>query len=265
MILYSQLLDDTVADMARTVGRLSHIDAGLICAVAASRAAGGQWGSLAECVALGLPEDPTFEFTYQPKRLKMTGATPWYVPRNRRIVLGERRMRYLLRFRFPRFLKHQPLETVCHELLHIHEKFDGMHSSLKHGKWFDRYTREIEREWRRKGDPSLVALMEMDFDGLRRRFGAVACRCFRKPFRTPLRLAAPAEFRGRWLEHPHARRLGLDLGRGTPKSLPLRFDDPGELELGESDFEYRVFHPRGSRRLAPQLVQTHPDWQGSIV
>jgi hypothetical protein len=171
-------------------------------------------------------------------------------------------MLYVLRFRFPRFLDNNPLELAIHELLHISEKFDGAHRSLRHGVWFDRYVRQIQREWRRRGDPALAALMELDFAGLRRRFGAVACRCFRRPLKTPLRLRAPAP--GDLASHPEIQRLGLRIGPEPPRTIPMKFDDPDPSPLTQEDFEYRVFHPRGSQRIALELVQARADWRGMV-
>jgi hypothetical protein len=260
LILYSQLLDDVIADLARTVDRFQCLDPERIIAVAASRAAGGKYGSLAECVALGLEETPTFEFSYDPKARRLLSATPWFVPRNRRVVVDGRRALYLLRFRFPRFLKHSPVESVVHELLHVSQRCDGTHRSLRHGRWFDRYVHDVERQWRRAGDPTLVSILDLDFNGLQERFGAVACRCFRRPFRTPLRL--PDSREGDWGAHPDVQRLGLTVDPGRVRPMPLKFDDPAGLELTEGDFEHRVFHARGSERIAAELVRSHPDWEG---
>ncbi|MCX7013546.1 MAG: hypothetical protein NTW86_13490 [Candidatus Sumerlaeota bacterium] len=248
MFVYSQLLDDVIADMAAVVERFRHIDPRRIVALAANRATAGAWGALAECVALGLDETPTFEFRYDPRRRILLAATPWFVPRNRRISLNGLPALYVLRFRFPRFLTNNPLSSIVHELLHISERFDGKHRALRHGVWFERYVRDIEREWRRKGDPSLVGLMSLDFNELRRRFGAVACRCFRRPFKTPLRL--PLEEPRDWMSHPDVKRLGLAIGPTPPCRLAVRFDNPADLELTEKDLELRVFHPSGSARVS---------------
>ncbi|OPZ14599.1 MAG: hypothetical protein BWZ10_01881 [candidate division BRC1 bacterium ADurb.BinA364] len=258
MILYSRFLDDVVADLARTVGMFQHLDPARIACIAQSRSASSRYGALADCVTLGMSEEPTLSFRYDKRRLVLLSASPWFVPRNRQVVLGGRRMLYLLRFRFPRFLEHSPLDTIVHELLHIGERFDGALRALPHGRWFERYVAEARREWTRKGDPALAALAQCGWDDLLSRFGSVACRCFRRPFKTPLRLPCARE--GGWLEHPQARQLGLRLPDGPVAALPLVFDDPATLELREADLEYRVFHANGSQRIAAALAESHPDW-----
>ncbi len=257
MILYTQVLDDVIADLARTVARFSHVDPSRVLAIGASRVARGKWGALAECVGLNVPHDPTFEFTYHSRPRELVSATPWFEYGNRRVVIDGRRMLYLLRFRFPRFLDQAPLHSIIHELLHISERFDGTHRSMRHGKWFDRYVKDIELEWRREGDPQLVPIMDLDFEGLRKRFGAVACRCLRKPFQPLLRL--PLEKTGEWDEHPEVRKLKLKIPRKGPKLHRMKFDDPADIELTQADLEYRVFHPSGSKPIAAALVRSHPD------
>ena len=257
MILYTQVLDDVIADLARTVERLAHIDPSRVLSIGASRSAHGKWGGLAECIALDIAHEPTFEFTYTPRPRALVSATPWFIPANRRVVIDGLRMLYLLRFRFPRFLDQAPLHSVIHELLHISERFDGTHRSMRHGVWFDRYVNDIELEWRRVGDPQLVPIMDLDFEGLRKRFGAVACRCFRKPFRAPLRL--PFEKTGAWDQHPDVRKLKLKIPRKGPKPCRLKFDSPADVEVTEANLEYRVFHPSGSKPIPASLIGNHPD------
>ena len=257
MILYTQVLDDVIADLVRTIERFGHIDPLRVLAIGASRVARGKWGALAECIALDIPHEPTFEFTYHSRPRELVTATPWFAPTNRRVTIGERRMLYLLRFRFPRFLDHAPLQSIIHEMLHISERFDGTHRSMRHGKWFDRYVNDIEIEWRRVGDPQLIPIMDLDFEGLRQKFGAVACRCFRKPFRGLLRL--PFDKTGGWDEHPEVRKLKLKISRKGPKPLKVKYDNPADLELTEKDLEYRVFHPSGSKPIPASLVSNHPD------
>jgi hypothetical protein len=220
--------------------------------VAANRSAYGKTGRLAECIALGLAESPTFEFSYHPRQKRVVAATPWHVPRNRRVTLGGRAMLYLIRFHFPRYLRHRPLETLIHELLHISPRFDGSHSALRHGRWFERFERGLAAEWRRTGDPSLTSLMDLDLRELRRRFGVVACLCFRRAFHSPLPLPAPE---GDWTAHPEVRRLGLAIAPASIRRLPFTFADPADLELTDKDLEYRVFHDGKSERISAALAE----------
>lgn len=252
MIIYSQILDAVIADLVRTIPLFSHIDPARLLAVAANRTTNGRSGALAECMALGLPEKPAVEFSYDAISRRITAATPWFTPRNRRVIIRGVRMLYVLRFRLPRFLNHSPVRSTIHELLHISEKFDGAHRSLRHGTWFERYVRMIERDWRRKGDARLISVLDMNYRELQREYGSIVCRAFKEPFKTPWCL--PCENPPSLAEHPEIQRLGLKFGPGAVRRLPFEFDDPSGLRQTERDLEFRIFTTRGSGRIPAELL-----------
>ena len=252
VILYSQLLDAVVADLTRKISLFEHIDPERIIVVAANRVTHGPVGALAECVALNLPETPAIAFRYDPRARRLTGASPWFIPKNRRVIIHGKRMLYVLRFRLPRFMNLNPARSVIHELLHIADRFDGTHRALRHGVWFERYVRSIEREWRRCGDPRLIEILDLNFRDLQREYGSIVCRCFHTEFRTPWRL--PCEKPSCLAQHPEVQRLGLSLPPGQLPRLQFKFDDPEKLRLTERNLEYRVFTPQCSQRIAAELL-----------
>ncbi|GEM_PF-2265758 len=252
MILYSELLDAVVADVTQKIGLFSHIDPAKILIIAARRTTQGYSGALAECIALRLPEEPAIEFRYQVRTRRVTAVTPWFVPKNRRVSINGQTIRYVLRFRLPRFIDHAPARSIIHELLHISDKFDGTHRALRHGVWFERYVRTLEREWRQCGDPKLIELIDLKFRDLQRQFGSVVCRTFSETFKTPFRL--PATEHPRLMHHPEVQRLELTVGAGPLERLPFRFDDASRLRLTEKDLEYRAYTQTSSEVIPPELL-----------
>lgn len=252
MFVYTQLLESVVDDLAKRIQMFEAIDTSRILIVGANRTTNGRSGALAECMALGMPEKPAIEFRYDPRSRRVTGATPWFIPKNRRVMIDGRRMLYVLRFRLPRFLAYNPVHSVIHELLHISDKCDGTHRTLRHGAWFERYVRMIERDWRRNGDQHLVQMMDMSYRDLQREYGSLICRCFKEPFHTPWRL--PCLEQPSLAEHPEVARLELKFGPGPVRRLPFKFDDVEQLRLTEKNLEYRIFTPQGSERISDILL-----------
>jgi hypothetical protein len=117
-----------------------------------------------------------------------------------RIVDGDgREMLYLLSFYLPRFLNlpfEEKLATVCHELWHVGEAFDGdlrRHDSKRyyaHGpceKTFHANMRLLAKKWLGQAPPlSLCDPLRHDFRTLRRRVGRIFGHCLPTPKLVPV-------------------------------------------------------------------------------
>lgn len=131
ILLVTDRLQEAVARYASVAPFSNYVDPSHLSIVAA-RGRSGPTGKRAECHFT--------RFRETRERISIDGR--WSLPT---IRVGDREMRYVISFVFPRFLFLPPEEQakdIVHELLHIDESFDGRGSARKHGP---RYDASVER------------------------------------------------------------------------------------------------------------------------
>jgi len=240
MILYTTLVHRAIADMARTLPDMGHVDASRLCVVAAPRAGAARYGNLAQCAALGEDEQNCLRYWYDPRSREVTRVTPWGRRVNTRVVLRGERMLYVVLLRLPRLLEHDAIETVVHELLHIGPRFDGRIRRMRHGRRFDSAVRYLTDCWRRRGDPELVEALGASLTEATARWGPLVAASFGPPFE-PCRMV-PMDNPPALASHPDFQRLGLDFDAGRVAVARVGWTgDRVPEELTERDLVYRMY------------------------
>ncbi len=257
MLLYTRLAHLAIADMAATVPALGHIDPSRILVVAANRHARSSYGNLAQCIGLGLDEQPDLDYWYNSRTRMVTKATYWYQTENTRVLIDQRLMRYIIRLRLPRLLKHKPLETIIHELLHIGPDFDGRLNDQPHGKTFERWVKACAREWRSKGDSELVESLDSGIKLLTEKYGSLVGLTFIGKFVTPRKVHLEEQPPLEDYARIHSRRLRVP-ARGIPRVEPELSPPDAHSEFTERDLVYRVFSARASQKIATVALRSSP-------
>jgi hypothetical protein len=254
MFIYTSFVERAIQDMVQTVGGLAHIDPRRLLVLAGPRACAGRTGNLAQCYALLEREYADFAYWYNPRTRCVVRATPWVRYENNHIEIGGQRMLYLILLKLPRLLAHHPLETLIHELVHIGPDFDGRMHRLRHGKRFDAITAEFARQWREKGNPELVELMDMKGENLAARFGTLAARSFKKRF--VARRVSPLENPPPHADHPGLKRKKLLFEERAVEMVKIQCT-PGEIPslLTERDLVYRTYTPTGAARISKAAIK----------
>ena len=134
MFLYTHLVRLAIGDIAHTVPTFAHLKLSQIAVVAGVRPCITPTGNLAQCHPLRLPETPNVAYWYNRKTRHVVRMTPWARRENVRVRLHGQDMLYVILLRLPRFLQHHPLETLIHELVHIHPNCDGRIRRLRQRK-----------------------------------------------------------------------------------------------------------------------------------
>ena len=164
-------------------------------------------------------------------------------------------MLYLILLRLPRLLEHDPVETIVHELVHIGPDFDGRMHRMRHGKRFDRIVSDCVRQWRRAGDPLLIEALEDDYEALVERWGGLVGRSFGARFVS--RRLCPDDDPPPMESHPDFRYKGLVFDRSKVEIVePDWTPDYVPSSLSERDLVYRVYTPRGARRISSAAVHS---------
>ena len=254
MFIYTSFVERAIQDMVQTVSGLAHIDPRRLLVLAGPRACLGQTGNLAQCYALLEREYADFAYWYNPRTRRVIRATPWVRYENNRIEIGGQRALYLILLKLPRLLVHHPLETLIHELVHIGPDFDGRMHRLRHGKRFDTITAEFARQWREKGNPELVQLMDMKEETLAARFGTLAARSFKKKFaaRRVRKLENPPPH----TEHPGLKHKNLLFEPGAVDMVDVKCTDDGIPALiTERDLIYRTYTATGAAQISKAVIK----------
>jgi predicted metallopeptidase len=266
MLLYTRLVHLAIADMAATVPALAHIDPARVLVVAANRHARSNYGNLAQCIGLGLDEKPDLDYWYNPRTRMVTKATHWYLTKNTRVLIDQRPMRYIVRLRLPRLLKHKPLETIVHELMHFGPDFDGRLNDQPHGKTFERWVKACAKEWRRNGNPELVEQLDSGLETLTDRFGSLVGLTFVGRFITPRKVYLEEQPPLQHYSRIHSRRLRLP-AKGIPRVAPELNSPDTPSEFTERELVYRVFSARRSQKIATAALRSstslYPSLQGN--
>lgn len=251
MLIYTDLVREMIADIARTVPAFEHLRSGEIAVACAARWAGSAWGNLAYCMGLSILGEPTFTVWVRRRSRAIERVSPWFRRSSVKIHFQGTECRYLILFRMPRHLEHDPMETLVHELYHIGESFDGKLRPLRHGKVFDRRVRSLVDQWTRRGDARLTRLARLRLPELRDEFGTVLAHRLPGGFRHSI--VEPVEAPSSYEEA--APRLYPGLNLAPRYSIePMRFPPRrSPNRLTELDFVLRQYGPEGPSDLSAAM------------
>jgi len=166
-------------------------------------------GAYASCHSLGLPtSDPGYFFWRDRNSGAITRRTEWFVTKSPKVYVGDQLMNYMISFALPRFTDQSltrsrkrslyaegtpdwiaKLDTVIHELYHVDpeqtclRRFtrpDGTESDALHSQtYFEDVAALVQQYLASNPDQALLEFLKYDFEGLRRRYGAIAGTTFR--------------------------------------------------------------------------------------
>ncbi len=105
MLLYTTLVHQAIADMARTVSYLRHIAPKHVLVLAAARGSTSRYGNLAQCYGLRQREELDFGYWYHRKSRRVVRVTSWFQRRNTRVTIWGEETLYLVLLRRPRLLE----------------------------------------------------------------------------------------------------------------------------------------------------------------
>ena len=207
-INYTGQLTRLMHDVVARVPQLSFIDLERVLIFARPGRSSAD-GAYASCHCLGLPtSDPGYFYWRDKTTGAVTRRTEWFVTKSPDVWVENVKMNYLISFSLPRFTDQTlsrsrkrtlypsgtadwvaKLDTVLHELYHIDpdqdclrrfKRADGEYSDALHSPtYFEDVAAMVQQYLATRPDPRLLEFLEYDFEGLRRRYGAVAGTTFR--------------------------------------------------------------------------------------
>lgn len=238
-------------------------------------------GAFATCHSLNLPtSDPGYYFWRDRHTGVVTRRSEWFVMKSPQVVLGMKRINYLISFVLPRFCDQSllrsrkkqfypadtepwvaKLDTVIHELYHIDpqqagirrfERADGGQSTRSHAPGFyEDVARMVGEYLSSDPDPSVFEFLRCDFRGLQKRHGGVIGTTFRSFPSYPQRYTE-------LLEDPPAQPVV----RIEPLKLTAR-----KTVYSETDLHLHQFFQRRVRRLHHPALAQHsvvPGYPGTL-
>jgi hypothetical protein len=262
MIDYTQRLSHLARDIVSRVEPLSFIDPSSFLVFARFGRSRAE-GPYATCHSLRLASaDPGYFFWRDQATGEITRRSEWFVPRTPEVVLGSRRLDYLVSFALPRFcdqsLRHSrkrrfhpgadawvaKLDTVVHELYHFDPACTGIRltagdsergSGSCHGQeFFVKVAEMVGTYLASNPDPETYEFLKYDFAGLHARYGGVAGTTFRNFPSYP---------------QVYLDRLNPQLAIPAETAIvPLRAPSQPRVYT-EADLELRAFHASGARRI----------------
>ncbi len=191
MLIYTDIVQQIVTDIAVKVREMHHLDPDRIGVLATARAGGLTMGNLATCYGLKRNGVPSFSIWTRARSRQIIAVSEWFRYVTPRVRLHGHDMSYLILLRLPRLLHRNPLTTLVHELYHISEGFDCEMRPVKHGQYFNSQVRRISDIWLRNQRGELARLAQMRFVDLQKEFGAVLAHGVPGRFTVPL--IEPAE------------------------------------------------------------------------
>lgn len=195
-------------DIVARVPELSFIDLSRVLIFARPGRSSAD-GAYASCHSLGLPtSDPGYFFWRDRDSGAITRRTEWFVTKSPEVYVGDKLMNYMMSFSLPRFTDQNlarsrkrslypegtphwvaKLDTVIHELYHVDPeqnclrrftRNDGTWSDALHSPtYFEDVAALVQQYLATNPDRHLIEFLQYDFEGLRRRYGAVAGTTFR--------------------------------------------------------------------------------------
>jgi len=262
MINYTDRIAHLMADVVSRVDALSFIDVSSVLVFARFGRSGAE-GAYATCHSLNLPtSEPGYYFWRDRETGRMTRRSEWFVTKTPQVVLGAKRLDYLISFSLPRFCDqtlggsrkhvyypgHEPwvakLDTVVHELYHIDpedagirrvESADGVPAGRCHSPEFFEHVAEFVHAYlASRPNPEMFEFLKHDFATLDQRFGGVVGTTFRNFPSFPQRYPEP--LRTQPVDSTSLRVVALKRA-----SQPERYT--------EDDLCIRQFLENGCRRL----------------
>lgn len=207
MINYTEKLTLLMQDVVARVPTLSFISIADVLVFARAGRSNAE-GAFATCHCLSLPaSEPGYYFWRDRASGRVTRRSEWFVTKSPVVMLGPRRLKYLISFTLPRFCDQSldrtrkerlypgaelwmaKLDTVVHELYHIDpdqsgirriERGDGTYSAHCHGdRFFEAVAEMVGQYLASKPDPATYEFLRHDFDELSHRHGGVVATTFR--------------------------------------------------------------------------------------
>jgi len=244
---YTDVLHDLMADMAARLEPLQHVDMSRLLVLAGPRWRRGGGGTYAILRSLADSED-VVHFRYDRRTRRLLSVSEPYRLLAPRVLIAGQEQRYVLEVRLPRLCDGRPpLETLVHELLHVHDRCDGTFRRMRHGRRYEAATEGWAAEWLRLAPPHLARVAQMTFPEARRYLGRMVCRCLRTGLArpVPVRGAATADPR----RHPAIGRMGLQVVGDVPV-VPVRcVGEEARRLYDERDLVWCEFSLRAARRL----------------
>ena len=261
MLIYTDLVEEIIADMAERVPGFSHLNADGIAVAASTRWAGSTSGNLATCIGLApargeagpAEPEPSFSIWVRSRSRTVVEVSEWFRRRPVEIDFGGGPCRYLILLRLPRLLENDPLETLVHELFHVGERFDGELRPLRHGRLFDYSVKRLMRTWLDRAEGGLAELARMNLAQLRERFGSVIAR--RMPSRFQSEVILPAGAPCSYKEGMTRLYPGYRLAAGYA-IRPTQFTAPEvPRRVTQRDCVLRNYHSGGAADLPPAFAR----------
>lgn len=264
MINYTERLTVLMQDIISRVPTLSFINMADVLVFARHGRSDAE-GAYATCHCLNLPASEPGHYYWRDRRTgRTTRRSEWFITKSPAVLIGQRRLNYLISFALPRFCDqtlerskkegtytgYDPwiakLDTVVHELYHVDpnepgirrvERADGKYSHLSHGPHFFENVARLVKEYLSTGpDRELHEFLTYDFAELTARYGGVVGTTFRTFPSYPQRYV---EVMATQPDSRHTDDVKIEPLK--PSQLPTRYT--------EDDLHVRQFLAQTSRRL----------------
>jgi hypothetical protein len=270
MINYTERLTLLMQDIVTRVEPLSFIDPASFLVFARFGRSGAE-GAYASCHCLCLPQaEPGYYFWRDRVSGEITRRSEWFQPRTPDVLIGNRRLDYMISFALPRFCDqrlehsrkrvHYPsgeswlakLDTVVHELYHIDPQRTGIRQMISddgrlshrcHSQAFFSCVAELVGMYLdTRPDPAIYDFLRDDFQGLVARHGAVTATTFRNFPSYPQIYLDPLG------AMPDLAPTLDATAVSNVTMVPLR--RPSQpTRYSEADLDLRQFHANGARRI----------------
>ncbi|MCX6552116.1 MAG: hypothetical protein NTY02_14140 [Acidobacteria bacterium] len=260
MMNYTDRVRLLMEDIVSRVPALSQIDVPSVLVFARFGRADTH-GAFATCHSLMVADSEPGYYYWRDRRTgQLTRRSEYFVTRSPQVRVGGQRISHLISLALPRFCDQTlkgsrkegaypkgadwlaKLDTIVHELYHVdpHEggirtsvKADGRPAALTHTPQFFRDVIRMVHEYLdSRPDPAAYDFLEMDFEGLQRRFGGVTGTTFGG---FP---SFPQRFRDRLAEQPRTPRVA--------QVVPLA-DRAHRRHYTEADLDVRQFSAHAAR------------------
>jgi hypothetical protein len=260
MINYSESLHQLMQDIVTRVEPLSFIDPASVLVFARFGRTGAE-GAYATCHCLCLPTSEPGYYFWRDGSGTVTRRSEWFVSKTPEVVVGKRRLDYLISFALPRFCDqrlehsrkrcHYPgaeswmakLDTVVHELYHIDPqrtglrqmtRDDGTNSHRCHSPEFFSHVASLVRAYLATDpDPAMYDFLRCDFDELSAKYGQIVGTAFRG---FP---SYPQMYFERLAEQPVGPKTSV---------VAMKFPER-RRRYSDADLDLREFLSSGSRRV----------------
>lgn len=205
MIHYTAHIETLMRDIVSRVEAFDDIDLSRVLVFGRHGRADAD-GPFATCHCLTLPTSPPGYYFWRDRATgALTRRSEWFVTKSPEVVVGSRRIDYLVSVTLPRFVE-QPLggtpkaarypagpewlarlDTIVHELYHIDPEAGGLrHVAADNGRghvhdagFLDAVAALVQQYLATRPDPAVFEFLRHDFDGLIDAYGRVVATTFR--------------------------------------------------------------------------------------